>query len=103
MVGVLNIAAKRTSESPVRHEEILGSESFRPLCSSLWKGKALRSPGLGSLWPARNTHEYIFFGGGGQGACTCMFSDIFALREFMQLPNCYPFWLEIQYIEANHS
>lgn len=60
VVGVFNIAAKRTLESLVRHEEILGSESFCPLCSSLWKRKALKSPGLGSLWPARNTHEHIF-------------------------------------------
>lgn len=79
MVGVLNIAAKKTSESPVRHEEILGSESSRPFCSSLWKGKALRSPGLGSLWPARNTHEYIFFGGGGGRGHARVCSQIYLL------------------------
>ena len=62
VVGVLNIAAKKTSESPVRHEEILGSESSRPLCSSLWKGKALRSPGLGS-----QEHTLIHFFGWGRG------------------------------------
>lgn len=62
--SVLNIAAERTLESLIRHEEMLGSGSFCPLRSSFWKGKVLKLPGLGSLWPARNTHEHIFEGAG---------------------------------------
>lgn len=46
----------------------------------------------GQLLAARNTHSQLSLGAASTHVCA---SDVFALREFMQLPNCYQFWLEI--------
>lgn len=102
--GALNTVSKRILESLVRCEEVLETERSQLLLSKFLGeaiplvGKSVKSPGLGSCWlPGTHINSFCW----GQGTHTCMPSDVFALREFMQLPNSYQLWLDIQYRKAN--
>lgn len=89
--------AEGTSESLLRCGEILWAERSQLLPHTFLGsaippgGNIIKIPRARQFLAFRNTHSELLLGAGGTHVrafrCIC--------SEFMQLPNCYQFWLEI--------